>query len=83
MSASVVIPQLETARLKLRAMRFADFERFATHLLGARARFVGGPDTRRQAWRDVAADAGAVLDPDAAVPTPGDLAYRHPTPEAA
>ncbi|MDF2232484.1 GNAT family N-acetyltransferase [Albimonas sp. CAU 1670] len=50
MSRVVTIPTLETERLVLRALRLEDFEPLAAFYAGPRARFVGGPMTRQQAW---------------------------------
>ena len=50
MSTVVEIPRLETERLVLRALRLEDFEPLAAFYAGPRARFIGGPMTRQQAW---------------------------------
>lgn len=55
------IPVVETARLRLRAPQAADFEAYAETLCSERSRYVGGPFSRREAWRDFATDAGAWL----------------------
>lgn len=48
------IPMLETARLWLRAPRITDFQVYARIACSQRARFLGGPMTREQAWDDFA-----------------------------
>lgn len=48
---SVDIPVLTTARMILREPREADFEAVAAFAASDRARFVGGPMSRWQAWR--------------------------------
>jgi RimJ/RimL family protein N-acetyltransferase len=52
-------PRLETERLILRAPRRTDFEAHAQALTSDRARYIGGPMRRGEAWRDFAADTGA------------------------
>ncbi len=51
-------PTLETERLRLRAHRFEDFERFADLFASPRSRFMDGPVARGDAWRIFAADVG-------------------------
>jgi len=48
------IPVLETARLRLRAPRITDFQIYARIACSPRARFLGGPMTREEAWDDFA-----------------------------
>ncbi|MXZ83680.1 MAG: GNAT family N-acetyltransferase [Synechococcus sp. SB0666_bin_14] len=48
------IPMLETARLWLRAPRIMDFQLYARIACSQRARFMGGPMTREEAWDDFA-----------------------------
>ena len=51
---SAQIPVLETARLRLRAPRITDFQIYARIACSQRARFMGGPMTREEAWDDFA-----------------------------
>lgn len=51
---SARIPLLETARLRLRAPRITDFQFYARIACSQRARFMGGPMTREEAWDDFA-----------------------------
>ena len=44
------VPVLDTRRLQLRAPRIYDFDAFATILCSERARHMGGPFSREQAW---------------------------------
>ena len=44
-------PVIETERLRLRAPETRDFDGFAAFVGSERARYVGGPVGRRQAWR--------------------------------
>jgi RimJ/RimL family protein N-acetyltransferase len=53
------IPEIETARLRLRAPCADDFETVAAFLGSPRARFIGGPYERGPAWRAFAASVGA------------------------
>ncbi|MEM7720821.1 MAG: GNAT family N-acetyltransferase [Pseudomonadota bacterium] len=53
-----MIPTLTTERLTLRAPEFRDFEAFAAYRASDRARFVGGPNTRDEAWNQLCAIAG-------------------------
>lgn len=46
------LPQLETARLLLRAPRIEDFEVYATILMSERARYMDGPFSREDSWAD-------------------------------
>ncbi|PWK60828.1 GNAT family N-acetyltransferase [Roseicyclus mahoneyensis] len=51
MSAGIFqIPTLTTERLTLRAPRMSDFDAFAEFRASDRARFVGSPNTRSEAW---------------------------------
>ena len=53
------LPQLETARLRLRPPALADFERWAELAADAEAtRFIGGLQPRAVAWRSFAAMVG-------------------------
>jgi RimJ/RimL family protein N-acetyltransferase len=51
------IPTIETERLRLRAPRLADFERWAEFFGSDRSVHEGGPKDRLAAWRHWAADA--------------------------
>ena len=51
---SARIPVLETARLRLRAPRITDFQIYARIACSQRARFMGGPMMREEAWDDFA-----------------------------
>lgn len=53
-----MIPILRTERLLMRAPTLGDFEIFAEFFASDRARFVGGPLSRREAWRSFAANFG-------------------------
>ena len=57
-SLSVDIPVLTTERLILREPRAADFEAMAAFAGSDRARFVGGPLDRVQAWRGFSSGIG-------------------------
>lgn len=46
------VPRIETARLVLRAPRLEDFPAYAAILMSDRARGMGGPFSRRDAWLD-------------------------------
>lgn len=46
------VPQLETARLVLRAPRLEDFPDYAAILMSDRARYMDGPFSRQSAWLD-------------------------------
>lgn len=46
------VPELATARLRLRAPRIADFQAYAGILMSDRAAGLGGPFGRRGAWDD-------------------------------
>ncbi|MCZ7675194.1 MAG: GNAT family N-acetyltransferase [Roseovarius sp.] len=52
------VPVIETAELVLRGYREADFEAFAAFSASPRACFVGGPQTRWEAWRSFMAAIG-------------------------
>lgn len=54
----IQVPVLTTARLTLRAPGLADFEPLAEFYASERSRHVGGPITREQAWRVLAAETG-------------------------
>jgi RimJ/RimL family protein N-acetyltransferase len=54
---AAAIPVLETARLRLRAMRLDDFDVWAAILCSDRARFMDGPYTRTDAWQEFAITA--------------------------
>ena len=56
--ALVGVPVLETDRLRLRAPEARDFAGFAAFYASDRARFVGGPLSRGDAWRGFAAMFG-------------------------
>lgn len=51
MIALTGIPVIETARLRLRGPRAADYEVFAAFMASDRSRHIGGPVAREQAWR--------------------------------
>ena len=51
---SAQIPVLETTRLWLRAPRITDFQIYARIACSQRARFMGGPMNREEAWDDFA-----------------------------
>lgn len=44
------IPTIQTERLRLRPLFFGDFHDYANLLASPRAKFMGGPYTRRAAW---------------------------------
>lgn len=44
------IPKIETERLVLRPMAFADFESYRELMMSPRARYMGGPFDLRNAW---------------------------------
>jgi RimJ/RimL family protein N-acetyltransferase len=46
------VPVLETGRLRLRPPRLADFQAYACFAGSERARYIGGPMTREEAWFD-------------------------------
>ena len=48
------VPVLETERLWLRAPRITDFQVYARIACSQRAKFMGGPMTREEAWNDFA-----------------------------
>lgn len=50
MSMTFAIPTIRTERLALRAARQSDFDAYAVYRGGARARFIGGPNTPREAY---------------------------------
>jgi RimJ/RimL family protein N-acetyltransferase len=49
---AAAVPELETARLRLRAPRLGDFEAYAAIATSERGRGIGGPMTREDAWAD-------------------------------
>ena len=49
---SDLVPELATERLKLRAIRLSDFAALAEIVCSDRARFMGGPFSRRDAWHE-------------------------------
>lgn len=49
---AALVPQIETARLTLRAPRAEDFPLYAEILCSDRGRYMGGPFTRDEAWSD-------------------------------
>ncbi len=54
-----LIPVLETERLILRAPTAEDFDAYAETLTSDRARYIDGPFSRNEAWRDFSCDAGS------------------------
>lgn len=58
---SAGLPVLETARLRLRALRLADFDAWAEILCGPAAPLLGGPFRRDDAFVEFAASAGMWL----------------------
>ena len=58
MSVTFEIPELETERLRLRAPCIDDLDGLAAFYASDRAKFVGGPMTREQAWRALATEVG-------------------------
>lgn len=52
------VPVIETARLRLRGHRMADYAAYATFYASERAVHVGGPYPARHAWNSFAGDAG-------------------------
>lgn len=54
----ILPPTIETERLTLRAPTTADFDIYVETLTSERAKYVGGPWTRRGAWYDLAAEVG-------------------------
>jgi len=50
--AAAAVPELVTPRLRLRALRLADFTGYAAILTTKRGAFVGGPMSREEAWFD-------------------------------
>ncbi len=50
MSANIVIPTVETERLRLRAPQWSDFDAFAAFRMSDRTAHLGGPCTRTQAF---------------------------------
>jgi ribosomal-protein-alanine N-acetyltransferase len=57
-ASSAQIPVLSTERLTLRAPCLDDFEAFAEFRASDRARFVGWPNPRAEAWKQFCAMAG-------------------------
>ena len=58
MTATLAIPTIETARLRLRAPCRADFEAYAAFRGSDRARLLGGPYPRGEAFEQLAAIVG-------------------------
>jgi RimJ/RimL family protein N-acetyltransferase len=58
---AAALPELRTARLRLRAPRLGDFDAYAAILCSGRAVHVGGPATREEAWLDFAQMAAGWL----------------------
>lgn len=56
-----MLPEIETARLRLRAPRLEDFEAWAEILTGPAAPHLGGPFTRDDAFTEFLASCGAWL----------------------
>jgi RimJ/RimL family protein N-acetyltransferase len=56
--ATVHIPTIETARLRLRAPRATDFDAYAAFRGSERARILGGPYSRSEAFEQMAALVG-------------------------
>lgn len=52
------IPTIETERLRLRAPMIDDFEAYAAFRASDRTQFVGGPNTRSEAWQQFTALVG-------------------------
>lgn len=53
-----MIPAITTRRLVMRAPQESDFDSYAEFLASDRARYVGGPKNRDEAWRSFAAGLG-------------------------
>ncbi|MCV2874285.1 GNAT family N-acetyltransferase [Defluviimonas sp. WL0050] len=51
-SLAAMIPVIETARLRLRAPHIGDFDDWAAIECSERGRYIGGPMSREDAWRD-------------------------------
>lgn len=51
-------PLLETERLRMRPHRTEDFEPLADIFATPRSKYIGGPLSRREVWRNFAADVG-------------------------
>jgi ribosomal-protein-alanine N-acetyltransferase len=58
MTVTLAIPSVETARLRLRAPCRADFDAYAAFRGSERARILGGPYSREQAFEQLAAIVG-------------------------
>jgi len=58
MSTTVTIPTLTTERLILRAPRLSDAAQHAAFYASDRAKFVGGPLTTEEAWRNLGLELG-------------------------
>lgn len=58
MSVQLIIPELETERLILRAPRATDFEPEAVFYASGDARFLGGPKAPHETWRTLAVMTG-------------------------
>lgn len=57
-ATTLVIPEIETPRLRLRAPRMADFDAFAAFGESERSKGVGGPYSRTQSFQRLTALAG-------------------------
>jgi RimJ/RimL family protein N-acetyltransferase len=60
-SVAAAVPELTTARLRLRAPRLADFDAYARIATGERGVHIGGPMARDEAWLDFAQMAAGWL----------------------
>ncbi|ARC87798.1 GNAT family N-acetyltransferase [Rhodovulum sp. MB263] len=58
MKIEIVCPEIETERLILRGPRAADWDAHAAFATSSRARYIGGPFSRRDAWTKFAARWG-------------------------
>jgi RimJ/RimL family protein N-acetyltransferase len=58
MTTTIAIPTVESARLRLRAPRRADFDAFAAFRGSDRSRIIGGPYTPSEAFEQLAAIVG-------------------------
>ena len=55
---SALVPEISTARLKLRAIRLSDFDALAKIACSERAKYIGGPFSRGDAWHEFTQLAG-------------------------